>query len=143
MTCAIPPPITPAPTTPTRIMTRVLAGQIDARQPEAGGFELVRCGKHRFALPQPVQPFDAYPFDDSFAERLPALVVRALEFQAEQTLDEPLGFAALDAVAQHRLVDALERGDQTPTHAFRDVVGVALDDRREALQLLARRRLTG
>ena len=58
------------------------------------------------------------------------LVVRALELQPEQALDEALGLAPLDAVALHRLVDLVERGDEAPADRGEHVVGVALDHRR-------------
>ena len=98
---------------------RAVVGQLDAGKPEAGGFELVGGGEHRLALPQAVQPFDPCALDDAVTEGLAALVVRALELQAEEAFDEALGLAALDAVTQHRLVDAVEASgrDGGPTRS--------------------------
>ena len=59
-------------------------------------------------------PSSAGALDHAVDERLPLLVVRALELEPEQALDEPLGLAPLDAVALHRLVDLVERGDEAP-----------------------------
>ena len=81
-------------------------------------------------LPQAVQSLDARPLDHAVDERLAPLVVRPLELEPEQALDEPLGLAPLDAVALHRLVDLVERGDEAPADLGEHVVGVALDDRR-------------
>ena len=114
----------------------VWAGKVDAGQPEPGRVELVRGGQHRLLLPQAVQSLDAGPLDHAVDERLAPLVVRALELQPEQSLDEPLGLAPLDAVALHRLVDLVERGDEAPADLGEHVVGVALDDGGEPLQLL-------
>ena len=51
-------------------------------------------------------------------ERGAPLVVLAVDGEPEQTLDEALGLAALEAVARHRLVDLAERRDQpVPTRS--------------------------
>ena len=63
-------------------------------------------------VPEPVQALEPGAFDHAVDERLPLLVVRALELEPEQALDEALGLAPLDAVALHRLVDLVERGDE-------------------------------
>ena len=112
--------------------------QVDAGEPEAGGFELGRRGEHRLALPDAVQAVDTGALDDAAAELLAAFVVRAFELEPEQPLDEALGVAALDAVALHRFVDLLERGDEPAPDGLEHEVGVAVDHRRESLQLFAR-----
>ena len=89
--------------------------EVDAGEPEAGRVELVRCRQHRLALPEPVEPLEPAALDDAVDECLPLVVVRALELQPEQPLDEALRLAALDAVPLHRLVDAVVGRDQPST----------------------------
>src|SRR5207247_10526296 len=102
------------------------------------GVELGGRGGHGLALPDAVQAVGPRALDDAAAELLTTLVVRAFELEPEESLDEALGFSPLDAVALHRLVDLLEAGDEAAPDGLEHVVGVAVDHRREALQLFAR-----
>ena len=63
--------------------------------------------------------------------------MRPFELEAQQPFDEALRLAAFDPMALHGLVDLVEGGDEPATDVPQHVVGVALEHRREALQLLA------
>ena len=101
------------------VSASVWVGQVDAGQPEARRVELVGRRQHRRLVPEAVEAVEPGALDDAVDERLAPLVVRALELQPEQPLDEALGLAPLDAVALHRLVDLVEGGDEPAPDASR------------------------
>ena len=78
---------------------------------------------------------------DAPAERDAGVVVVAVELEAEQAVDERGGLAAFEPVPAQRFVDAVVRRDHALAERLDDDVGVALEHRDEALQLLEQRPL--
>ena len=141
----MPPPITPAPSTPIVVISLTArsfeVGEVDARQPEAGRGQLVRRGEPLRRLEEPVEPGHARPLDDARAELVAALVVLAVELDAEHPLDEATGLAPLDVVAAERLGDAGRVGQELRRDLVGHEIGVALEHHRELLVALEDRAL--
>ncbi len=127
-----------------RMTTALLGGfgELDARQPQAGGFELRAGGDHVVPFPQPVQCRESAALDDAAAERDALVVVLAVELEAEQAVDERVRVAAVETMPAERLVDADVGADGALAQLVDDDIGVALEHGDVPLQLFEHRALT-
>src|SRR3712207_5301844 len=111
----MPPPMTPAPSTPIRfIATRESRfRELDTREPETGRFELGRGREQFLARPEPVQSFETSvrAFDHTPAERDAGVVVPPIELQAEQAIDERRRAPAFEPMSRESFIDLRVRRD--------------------------------